>query len=663
MGADFSGWATKSGIKCTDGRTIMPDAFKHQDKMTVPLVWQHQHNSPKNILGHVILENRPGGVYSYAYFNDSESARDAKELIKHGDVDSLSIFARRLNQQGSMVVHGDITEVSLCLGGANEGAKIDNVNLMHGDVIVGESDTEAFIYSGETLQHEDPEGETMGTKIELTDDEKALAHAASAVAESETVGDVIATFNETQKNVFYFAIGQAVEDALSEKTAAHADFISDEEFLAHVDNQIQEGFTNMGNVFQNNGSTLAHAERPKLTKEQLQTILKDGDKFGSLKESFLAHADEYGIDDIELLFPDASLDSNGITYISRRMEWVNDVLTNTHHIPFSKVKSLSADLTADEARAKGYVKGNLKRDEIVKMLRRTTGPTTVYKKQKLDRDDILDITEVDILTWIQAEMRVMLDEEIARAILVGDNRDSEDEDKIDEDCIRPIAYDIDMYNTTVQLAGNLTPSALIDAVLTGLNEFKGSGTPTFYTTRAVLTKLILEKDTLGRRLYATKQELAAAMMVADIVTVEALEINTDIIGIAVNLTDYTVGADKGGEIKMFDFFDIDYNQQKYLLETRVSGMLTKPKSAVTFVIDAANVVTPQAPTFVNGTGVVTIPTQTGVKYYNNSTGELLTAGAQTAIDVGETFEIEAVPAANYGFTHNSVFTFEFTRTA
>jgi HK97 family phage prohead protease len=672
MEADFSGWATKAGVKCSDGRTIMPDAFKHQDKMTVPLVWQHQHNGPMNVLGHAVLENRPNGVYTYGYFNDTEMGQLSKELVKHKDLDSLSIFAKRLQQQGSLVIHGDITEVSLCLGGANAEAKIDNVNLMHGDQIIGESDNEAIIYTGEELQHENPEGEIVGKK---TLDE--LQHAASATAapktDDQTIQDVIDGMTEEQRQAMWWAVGEALNEENSDGTentnsAAHsASFAEDEEFLAHVDEQIttqiQEGFTNMRNVFESAGNTVAHAERPRLDYNQLKTILDDGPKHGSLKESFLAHADEYGITDINLLFPDATLDSNGITYISRRMEWVQNVLTNTKHSPFSRVKSLSADITADEARAKGYVKGSLKKDEVIKLLKRTTSPKTIYKKQKLDRDDILDITEVDILSFIQAEMRVMLDEEIARAILVGDGREADDEDKIDEDAVRPIAYDVDMYNTTVQISSTAEVNDMIDSIVLGLNNFKGSGTPTLYTTRAVLTKMLLVKDTLGRRLYATKAELAAALTVADIIDCEALESHSDIWGVCVNLIDYQVGADKGGEINLFDFFDIDYNQQKYLLETRISGALIKPKAAVTFVLDAANVVTPQAPTFVNSTGVVTIPTQTGVVYQDEATGATLTAGAQDAIDVGDTLEVKAVPAANYGFTHDATTEFVFTRTA
>lgn len=666
MDADFSGWATKSGIKCTDGRTIMPDAFKHQDRMTVPLVWQHMHNGPENILGHAVLENRKDGVYTYGYFNSTEQGQMAKDLVMHKDIESLSIFARRLQEQGKFVMHGDITEVSLVLAGANMLAKIDNVSLAHGDGSFATVDDEAIIYTGEELQHESPQGEIMGNQS--TKDDETLGHADAAAAGDETVEDIFNTLDDKQKDVVYFMIGQALSaDAANEgeepaADAAHS--IDSETFLAHIDTKIQEGFENMGrNVFEENGKANQSVELPTLSHSQLQTILDDGAKFGSLKESFLAHAGEYGITDINLLFPNAQVDGNGITYISRRMEWVADVLASTKHSPFSRIKSFSADITPDEARAKGYVKGNLKKDEVVKMLRRITTPTTVYKKQKLDRDDIVDITEVDILAWIKGEMRLMLDEEIARAILVGDNRDISDPDKINEDNLRPIAYDVDMYNTTIKLASTISSQDLIDALSTGLNAYKGSGNPKLYTTRPIMTKMLLSRDSLGRRFYNTRDDLAAAIGVDQIIPVEAMELNSDLIGIVVNLIDYTVGADKGGEINLFDFFDIDYNQQKYLLETRVSGTLTRPKSAVTFVMDAANVITPQAPTFVNSTGVVTIPSQTGVIYYNEITGVVLVAGAQNAVAVGSTLEVSARPDTAYGFTHDAVIEFVFTRTA
>lgn len=669
MEADFSGWATKYDVRCTDGRIIDASAFTHMDKKSVPLVWQHQHGDIANVLGHVNLESRPEGMWAEGFFNGTENGEIAKKMVLNKDLDSLSIFAKKLQQQGSIVKHGVLTEVSLVKGGANAEARIENVNIMHGDDIVGEDETEAVIFSGDSLQHDDSEGEIVGNKTE-TD---KLAHAAAGTATEEdddSIQDVIDSMSEKQQKVMYLVVDQALAGENTDEdgdTAAHSDEITlDEDTLAHIDgtiaDKIKEGIANMGNVFEQNGTAVAQKERPRLNSEQLQTILNDGAKHGSLKESFLAHADEYGIADINLLFPNSQLDQNGVTWVSRRMEWVDVVLNAVHKSPFAKVKSLSADITPDEARAKGYVKGSLKKDEVLRMLKRETTPTTVYKKQKLDRDDIVDITEIDILAWIKGEMRVMLDEEIARAILVGDNRESDDPDKIDEQKIRPVAYDIDMYNTTVQLSSILTTDALIDAIVDGLNSYKGTGTPVFYTTRKVFTKMILSKDGVGRRLYPTKAELAAALTVADIVTVEAMEINSDIIGVVVNLYDYNVGADKGGEINLFDFFDIDYNQQKYLLETRMSGALVKPKSAVTFVVNSANVITPQAVTFVNSTGIATVPAQTGVVYKNQDTGATLASGAQVAISVGQTLNVEAFPAEDYGLTHNADRFWSFTRT-
>jgi HK97 family phage prohead protease len=660
---DFSGWATKFGVRCTDGRIIDAEAFKSMDGKSLPLVWQHQHNSLDNVLGHVDLEWRPEGMWARGYMNGTENGENAKKMVLNKDLNSLSIFAKRLQQQGSLVKHGILTEVSLVKGGANAEARIENVNIMHGENIVGEDETEAVIYSGDFLQHDDSEGEIVGNQT----DEQELAHAEADT--EETIQDVIDSMSEKQKNVMYLVVDQAIEAQNEGGTAAHSDEEYDEEeFLAHIDGtiaeKIKEGFANMGNVFEQTGTaSVAQKERPRLSKEQIQKVLEDGPKYGGLEASFLAHADEYGIEDINFLFPDSKLDQNGITWVSRRTEWVSKVLDGVHKSPFTRVKSLSADITADEARAKGYVKGNRKKDEVIKLLKRVTEPTTVYKKQKLDRDDIVDITEVDILAWIKGEMRVMLDEEIARAILVGDNREVDDEDKIDEDKLRPIAYDDDLYNTTVEISSTLAVDELIDKIVEGLNDFKGTGTPTFFTTRKVFTKMILSKDGVGRRLYATKAELAAALTVDDIVTVEAMEINSDIVGIAVNLYDYNVGADRGGEVNLFDFFDIDYNQQKYLLETRISGALVKPKSAVTFVVNAEEVLTPQAPTFVNSTGVLTIPAQTGVIYKNKETGVTFNSGAQTAISVGQTVEVEAVPDEGYGLTHNSQRVWEFTRTA
>lgn len=653
MEPDFSGWATKNDLKCSDGRTIKANAFKHQDKMTVPLVWAHQHDDPSNVLGHAVLENRAFGVYTYGYFNETDSGKTAKDLVKHGDINSLSIYANKLVQKGGDVLHGDIKEVSLVMAGANPGAFIDNVNLLHGDGAEVLED-EAVIYTG---------------IIGFGDESDPVEHADTntkektpvAPTQEKTVSDVVDTMTDEQKQAMYFLIGEALDEAGA--SAQHED--NNEEFLAHVEStittKIKEGLDNMHNIFEGKNKQ-AVEERLTLSHDQLKTIVDDAPRLGSLKESFIAHAGEYGIDDIELLFPDARTDGNGIAFISRRTEWVNNVLTNTKHSPFSRIKSLAADITADEARARGYVKGNLKKDEVIKLLKRVTTPKTVYKKQKLDRDDIVDITEVDIITWLKAEMRLMLDEEIAVAVLVGDGREPDDEDKIDEDHIRPIAFDVDMYNTTVALTSvNPDPSDIIEQVLRARKNYKGTGTPTFYTTDDVLTDLILDKDTLGRRFYNTEEELAAALRVKEIVTVEAMERVPDVVGILVNLVDYTIGADRGGEINTFDDFDIDYNQQKYLIETRISGALTKPKAAVTIVKNQGNVITPNEPTFDPATGIVTIPNQTGVIYKNDDTNATLTAGAQNALGAGKTLNVQAVPDNGYSFPHNGDYDWGFTR--
>lgn len=669
---DFGGWATKNDLLCSDGRTIRAGAFKHQSGKKVPLVWQHQYDAPENVLGHAMLFERPGGVYAEAYFNSSASAQSAKLLVQHGDVNMLSIFANKLVHQGSNVMHGDIKEVSLVLASANPGAFIDNVALAHGDGFTI-SDEEAIIKTGEELEYgnlikpapESSEVETGATdsagkekeeEPEMAPKTDALSH---ADGEEETVEDVYNNFSEKEKNVVNYLVGTAVEEAKKGDSVSHSDISTDQ--LLH---EFKEGFTMGRNAFETQNGSLGGADsiqRPTLSHSQLQAIVADGPKFGSIKESFLAHAEEYGIENIDLLFPDAKNDGNGISWIKRRTEWVANVLDGVKHSPFSRIKSLAADITADEARAKGYVKGNLKKDEVIKLLKRVTTPKTIYKKQKLDRDDILDITEVDIIVWLKAEMRLMLDEEIAGAILVGDGREPDDEDKIDEDHLRPIAFDVDMYNTVVELDASPTPAEMIDAIVRSRKNYKGTGTPTFYTTDDVLTDLILDKDTLGRRFYNTEAELSAALRVKEIIVVEVLERVPAIVGVLVNLTDYTVGADKGGEINTFDDFDIDYNQQKYLIETRISGALTRPKAAVTIKYNQGTVITPNAPTFVTGTGVATVPAQTGVVYKNDDTGAVLTAGAQTALNPGQSINIQAEPATGYSFPHNGDFDWKFTR--
>ena len=566
-GYDFSGWATKNDILCSDGRTIRKDAFKDNDGKTVPLVWNHSHNDPNNVLGHCVLENRDEGVYTYGTFNDTEQGKNAKSLVEHGDVTALSIWANKLKQNRGDVLHGDIKEVSLVLAGANIGACIDSV-IKHGE----ESEEEAVIYSGEdiVLAHADTK-----TESENKEEDKSMAD-----TKEKTVKDVFDTLTEEQKNVVYALIGQALESN------------SDDDNMEHSES---EGGNEMKhNVFDkdemNGNDTLSHAE--------MEAIIADGKRFGSMKESFLAHAEEYGIKSIDYLFPEPKTLNNPPEFIKRDMGWVSKVMGTVHHTPFSRIKSMFADITEDEARAKGYIKGKLKKEEVFSLLKRTTTPTTVYKKQKMDRDDVVDITDFDVIAWLKSEMRMMLDEEIARAILIGDGRLSSSDDKINETNIRPIVSDDDLYTikSKVTVAANATGAdkakAFIDQVIRSRKEYKGSGNPTLFTTEDMVTECLLLEDKIGHKLYKTEAELATTMRVKEIVTVEVMEglkdkNSKEVAGIIVNLADYNVGADKGGSVNMFDDFDIDYNQQKYLIETRCSGALVKPYSAITLTFDTA----------------------------------------------------------------------------
>ena len=560
---DFSGWATKANLKCSDGRTIMKDAFKDNDGKSVPLVWNHQHNDPTNVLGHALLQNRDEGVYAYCTFNDSEAGKTGKLLVQHGDVCALSIWANQLKQNLNNVVHGNIREVSLVLAGANPGAFIDSI-IMHGE----ESDEDAIIYTGEdiVLSHSN---ESEDKKMDETDKNVETN-------KEETVADVFNTLSEKQKNVVYAIIGQALEEG------------------EESDNEESEGGNEMKhNVF----DQTEEKKNDVLSHDAMNAIISDGKRFGSLKESFLAHADEYGIKQIDYLFPEAESLNNPPEFIKRETDWVSKVMNGVHRTPFSRIKSSFADITADEARAKGYIKGNLKKEEVFTLLKRSTTPTTIYKKQKLDRDDIIDITDFDVVAWLKSEMRMMLNEEIARAILIGDGRLSSSDDKINEQNIRPIASDAELYSVRVPV--NVSASATTDdkakamirAAVKARKEYKGSGNPTFFTTEDWLTDALLLEDTMGHRLYKNESDVAAAMRVSNIVTVPVMEgakgpNGGDLIGIIVNLNDYNVGADKGGAINMFDDFDIDYNQQKYLIETRCSGALTKPYSALVLELAA-----------------------------------------------------------------------------
>ena len=646
---DFSGWATRNNIRCSDGRTIRKNAFIENDGVTVPLVWQHRHNDPANVLGHALLENRDDGVFAYGSFNDTAEGQRAKSLVRHGDIKQLSIYANGLRQtpDGS-VMHGNIREVSLVLSGANPGAYIQTLDVMHSDDPDYDEEFDAEIYTGEdfSLSHSDEKKKPTIEEVEETSEEadteetpkkkkktkviaeeveteeaddesddtetddeeseeKKLKHSNDSSKEEikmaanektqeksgKTVQDVLNELTEEQMNVVAYLIGEAVSKNGGE--AKHSDEYDEEgEELMHT------------NIFENNRNPqeefLAHAEA--FFDEETTAIIKDaksGMRGGSLKENIIAHAAEYGIDNIDYLFPDYKSLQNTPDFIKRDQEFVKEFMDRVHKSPFSRIKSVHADITEAEARAKGYTKGNRKLEEVFTLLKRETGPTTVYKKQKLDRDDILDITDFDVVVWLKAEMRVMLNEELVRAMLVGDGRTSMAPDKINESCIRPIWTDDDLYTIkqVVTLTSGMTENqkakAMITAAIRARKDYKGTGTPIFFTTEDVLTEMLLITDDMGRDIYDTPDKLATKLRVSKIVTVEVMEGLTrtytpqggaaqtrTLIGIIVNPADYNVGTDKGGEVSLFDDFDIDYNQRKYLIETRLSGALTKPYSAI-----------------------------------------------------------------------------------
>ncbi len=568
---DFSGWATRNDLKCADGRIIRRDAFKHNDGDVVPLVWNHQHDDPFNCLGQATLANKPEGIYAYCSFNSSESGKQARELVMHGDVKALSIWANHLseNKHTGDVFHGDIKEVSLVLAGANPGALIEDI-IQHDD----DGDAQAIIYAGGAfdleIRHSDiPKEEPMNP------DEK-LIHADPEPAEDndteETIGDILSTLNEKQMNAVYAIVGQALEDG------GAPDDENDEE----GDSEVKH------NIFDNDAADQTNV----LQHADMEAILADGKRYGSLRESALAH----GIDGIDTLFPEPKNLNTPPDWITRKMDWVSKVMSGVHHTPFSRIKSMYADLTADEARAKGYIKGKLKKEQVFTLLKRTTTPTTIYKKQKLDRDDVIDITDFDVVAWLKTEMRFMLDEEIARAILVGDGRDGSSDDKINEMNIRPIWTDSDLYTikATVTKKTGATEDdmakAFIRTAIKSRKDYRGSGEPVLFTTEDMITNCLLLEDTTGRVIYDSIEKLRTVLRVREIITVPVMEgltrTDTDdskvhsLMGIIVNLNDYNVGADKGGAVNMFDDFDIDYNAQKYLIETRCSGAMIKPYAAI-----------------------------------------------------------------------------------
>lgn len=556
---DFCGWATKANVRCADGVTIKPGAFDDCDGKIVPVVWNHQHDSIENVLGHALLKCRPEGVYAYGSLNESESGQMARLALKHGDIGSLSILANKIQKSGSNVVHGIIREVSLVLAGANPEAVIDEV-LAHSEedgasAIMGGFDDEDICIAHGVFEEE-------GSEV----NENTISHAENN--NDKTVADVVESMTEDQKNVMYYIIGKLMEEKEDEDEDEGGDQMA--HHLFEKEDEKDDGV---------------------LMHDAMNAIIGDAKRFGSMKESFLQHAETYGIDQIEYLYPDAKTMQNTPEFIQRDMSWVTKVMNGVHHSPFSRVKSVFADITEDDARAKGYMKGKLKKEEVFGLLKRATTPTTVYKKQKMDRDDVIDITDFDVVSWLKGEMRKMLDEEIARAILIGDGRPASSDDKISEEHIRPIMKDEELFaiQAKVNVKAADTPDVrakeFIKTAIRARKDYKGSGQPTLFTTEDMLTEMLLLEDSIGRTLYADEAALARKLRVREIITVPVMEgvkgkDNGNLLGIIVNMADYNIGADKGGAINMFEDFDIDYNQQKYLIETRCSGALVMPYSAI-----------------------------------------------------------------------------------
>lgn len=559
---DFSGWATRNDLHCSDGRTIRKDAFKDCDGKIVPIFWNHQHDSVDNVLGHGMLENRDEGVYFYGAFNEDEEGQKAKKRVQHGDIRSLSIMANQLKQVGGDVIHGVIREVSLVPAGANPGAFIDVV-MSHGEevgdaMILGYDEAISLHF-----YHADDEEEKKDEKE--SDGEKDS---------EETLEDVINSMTDKQRNTMFGLIGKALEEK---------------------DEKLEEGDPDMKkNIFdrtndQNTSGVLMHSDGTMVTVDEVATIFKDAKRLGSLRDAVLEH----GIDQIDYLFPDDRTLTTQPTFIQRDMGWVSDIMGSVHHTPFSRVKSVFADITEDDARAKGYIKGKMKKEEFFGLIKRRTEPTTVYKKQKMDRDDMIDITDFDVAAWLKTEMRMMLNEELARSYLIGDGRPASSDEHINDQNIRPVAFDDDLYtiHADIEVTSSATDDdkakALIRGVIKNRKLYRGSGNPVMYTTEDALTDMLLLEDTLGHALYADEAALARKMRVSKIVTVPVMEGVTGkngnpLVAVVVNMGDYNVGADRGGAVNMFDDFDIDYNQQKYLIETRCSGALTVPYSAMAF---------------------------------------------------------------------------------
>ncbi len=731
--ADFGGWATRHDVLCTDGRTILPSAFKDQDGLSVPLVYAHGHKSNEDVLGHAILEYVPptdgdaGGVYAHAFFNKTPKAVLAKEQVQHGDLKYLSIFANNLTEKvreaGSHlkdVLHGKIREVSLVLAGANDGAFIDHIQFAHSED--GEYEGAAVISMGleldlnESLKHSaDPTlaeimetlteeqgvavdyllGQALSHTLEEADFDLSHADVSDDADDDDdrTLQDILDTLDDDQMTAVNYLLAQALthfdmEESSSEVEAEDSDSADDETETDETDDEaeesvshdnLQEDSSMTHNIFDQ--SAVSGRQRPTASlqhggvtmEEALRDIVKDAKKNGSLKdaiENYIEHTGimvngqlQHGIENLDYLFPDAQTLENSPAYLSRRQEWVDKVLGSVRKSPFSRIKTITADITPDEARARGYIKGNFKNEEFFALSKRETTPQTIYKKQKLDRDDVIDITTLDVVAWLKAEMKVMLDEELAGAILVGDGRSIGDDDKILETHIRPIASDAELYVTTVNVNLDDASSSieeLVDAVIANRRYYKGSGTPTFYTTEGTISAFLTVKDNFGRRLYSNLAEVAAVLRVAEVVPVEVMERVDDLVGIMVNLSDYTLGADRGGQATMFDDFDINYNKLLYLIETRCSGALTQPKAALVFrkVAGSATLVTPVEPSFTGS--IVTVATTTGVTYKNADTNATLTTAAPVTLTEGQTLNVVAVPASGYYFANSENDQWSFT---
>jgi HK97 family phage prohead protease len=659
MEADFSGYATKANLKCADGRTIMPDAFKHQDKAQVPLVWMHGHTDPENVLGHAILEAREDGVYAHAFFNNTPKAQHMKEAVKHRDVRHMSIWANELLERAGRVMHGAIREVSLVLNGANPGALIEPVTIRHSNGDQMDIEDEAVIYTGLELilEHgdiDDSDDDNDEDDEDLEEDSGELKHADGE--DDETIADIYDSMTEKQKDVLHYMIGEAISAAESEGTD------TDNEDTLQQDN-MKKGDDEMGrsNVFEKNS---ADEDKHVLSHSDIMGIVKEAGSVGSMKKAVESYALSHGITDIDILFPDAQNINDTPEWYGRRTDWVAKVLGGCRKSPFARIKTVWADITEEEARAKGYLTGNLKKEEMFQVAKRSTTPTTIYKKQKLDRDDMIDITDFDVVTWLKGEMRLMLDEELARAILIGDGRDISSDDKVNEQNIRPIAKDHELYTTQVNVNiddNNSSVQEIVDAIVMNRKHLRGTGLPTMYTTETYIAKFLLLKDTLGRRIYKNLEELASELRVAEVVSVEVMEEEADLVAVLVNPVDYVIGANRGGEVGMFEDFDIDYNQQKYLIETRVSGALTKLKAAMVVRKVASNLVAvvPAAPAFDGD--AITITNQTGVVYKNATTDATMNAaGSPYAVADGVTLGVYAVPDTGYYFPSSEDDSWSFT---